>query len=474
MKILIINIIAVALLTSCGTENKKADANIKKWQLPEQLHVPKQEYASPVFVRTTNIKDRILNSKVSLNQQNIALIDAINLVMPQLSVVAADSVVVLNKKISVRFNNQGFGDYLKHLSNASKYHITINGNIVKVASSLSKSWDLSTLALSAQSSDASSSQEVTQKDDAPKLVNQSSAWQSMITELPKLLGDDATISSNERIGFIQVTASPDKIKLADRWIREVSAGLRKQIFFTVRIIEARSNKSDGSGIDFSLLSKGKQGNFGISAEAIATSASSGVIKIGTLLNTPLILGDANLEFILNFLEKQGKVRITNTPKILVANGITAKIKTGSNFDYIASVDSVTDQNGNVVTTPVIEKRDIGLGLELSAKIAKNNKLITVNVLPTLTAIKERNTVETGTGQSAQEVTLLDVALTQLSTQVLIKPGQSILIGGLSIDSLEKASKGVDNTILNSVFGSTQSGNSQTEIVILLTANLIVL
>lgn len=474
MKILSALIIA-ATLTGCGVEVKKTEVNAKKWQLPEQTHTPKQEYDTPVFIRTTNIKDKILNDKVSLNQQDITLIDAINLVMPQLSVVAADSVVLLNKKISVRFNNQRFGDYLKHLSSASKYHITISGNIVKVASSLSKSWDLSTLALSAKGP-SSSAQNIKQEDDAPRLVDQSGVndWQAMIAELPALLGDGATISSNERIGFIHITASPDKIKLADTWIKDIAAGLRKQVFFTLRIIETRSNKSDGSGIDFSLISKGKQGDFGISAEAVATSAGAGVIKIGTLLNTPLILGDANLEFILNFLAQQGKVKVTNTPKILVSNGTSAKIKTGSNFDYISSVESVTDQNGNVVTTPIIQKRDIGLGLELSAKVAKNNKLITVNVLPTLTAIKDSNTIRTGTGQTAQEVTLLDVALTQLSTQVLIKPGQSVLIGGLFIDNLEKASKGVDNTILNSILGSSQASNNKTEIIILLTADLIVL
>jgi type II secretory pathway component GspD/PulD (secretin) len=44
---------------------------------------------------------------------------------------------------------------------------------------------------------------------------------------------------------------------------------------------------------------------------------------------------------------------------------------------------------------------------------------------------------TGSGQSAQEVTLLDIALTELSTQVIVKPSQSILVGGLYADSIRR-------------------------------------
>jgi type II secretory pathway component GspD/PulD (secretin) len=45
---------------------------------------------------------------------------------------------------------------------------------------------------------------------------------------------------------------------------------------------------------------------------------------------------------LNFLRKQGNVRVDNQPNITVTNGREAYITTGDEFSYIASIKSATD------------------------------------------------------------------------------------------------------------------------------------
>ncbi|VVH62892.1 hypothetical protein BSPWISOX_2952 [uncultured Gammaproteobacteria bacterium] len=472
----LLSILLVTLLASCTNEIDKN--NPKKDVVdPQPIVINSAQSQAPVFIRTTNIKDKLLIQRININQQNISLIDAINLPMPSISVVAKDSEVLLNRKISIRANNQFFGDYLKQLSSVSKYHITLNGNMVFIASSLSKSWDLSTLAMrnpSTSNEDISVVVQDKKTKDAPQSVISAtqSDWQSIVDEIKAILGKGSIVSNNHKLGSIHATGRPDKMQLADKWIKELISGSQKQVFFSVAIIEKSISNSAGTGIDFSILSRKNKGVFnfdnknenglvfGLSPDALADGAFG--------------IGNLNLNVLLNILENDGVVKVTNQPTILITNGNSATLNTGNNIDYIASVKSSTDQNGNIVTTPVIKKQNTGLKIKISAKISKDNKRITVNVLPTISTVKSATKLATGSGQSAQEVTLLDIALTELSTQVIVKPGQSILVGGLYADSIAKTSKGLngDGDLLNVLFGSSNDSSSKKEILILLTPTLV--
>lgn len=477
----ILSIVSILFLSSCSSVVPNINDKSKTIELPVPINIKVKIKDAPLFVRSHLIKDKILNEKVSLNQQKTTLIDAINIVMPQMNIIVADSDVQLNKKISVRANKQTFKDYLQQLANASKYHISTDGKSVIIASVMSKTWDLSTLSMSSKAPQFTENKDennagktvVVQNKDAPRLqLNQlDNNWLSIVTELQKMLGPKAIVTSNKKIGIISAIASPDKIKIADTWLSDLAASSVKQVHLKVSIIETSINSADGSGIDFSLLLKGNKGTFGISNEAITNINNAGSINVGTLLKTPLVLGEVNLEFLLNFLAKQGQIKVTNFPNLKIINGNSGKLKTGSKFDYIASVKSSTDQNGNIVSTPVVKTKDIGLQLELTAKISKDNKRIVVNVLPVVSSIKSINKVLTGSGQTAQEVVLLDIALTELSTQVIVKPNETVLIGGLYADSLTNNSKGLNNSFLNNIFGSFQRSQNKTEILILLTAIL---
>jgi hypothetical protein len=96
----LLSILLVTLLASCTNEIDKN--NPKKDVVdPQPIVINSAQSQAPVFIRTTNIKDKLLIQRININQQNISLIDAINLPMPSISVVAKDSEVLLNRKISM-------------------------------------------------------------------------------------------------------------------------------------------------------------------------------------------------------------------------------------------------------------------------------------------------------------------------------------------------------------------------------------
>jgi type II secretory pathway component GspD/PulD (secretin) len=65
---------------------------------------------------------------------------------------------------------------------------------------------------------------------------------------------------------------------------------------------------------------------------------AGLVSIGSPLGTALNLGNKiSLSVMLNFLRKQGNVRVDNQPNITVTNGREAYITTGDEFSYIASI-----------------------------------------------------------------------------------------------------------------------------------------
>jgi hypothetical protein len=63
------------LLASCTNEIDKNNAK-KDVVDPQPIVINSAQSQAPVFIRTTNIKDKLLIQRININQQNISLIDA--------------------------------------------------------------------------------------------------------------------------------------------------------------------------------------------------------------------------------------------------------------------------------------------------------------------------------------------------------------------------------------------------------------
>lgn len=104
------------------------------------------------YVNITTSKKIILDERVTINQPRLAVMDALTLpaALNKANVIALDSGVNLGMKIGVRSQNSRISDYIRHIEGTTDYKIDVvqnaDGIVLKVASTITKSWDLAALA----------------------------------------------------------------------------------------------------------------------------------------------------------------------------------------------------------------------------------------------------------------------------------------------------------------------------------------
>ncbi len=450
MKLIII--LLSILLAACNTKSLNVK-NVKKTVAP--VFTPKPP---PIFVQITKPRNKLLNKTITINKQNITLIDAINSEVPEAVVIANDSGVNLTQSISVRFNGS-LSDYLSYLANITKYKLTPKNNNIIIKSKIQKSWNLA--ALSIITSNSQTNQAIGHNND-PK-------WQKIISSIQKIISKEAKIIDNQRTGDIFVIATPVDIDTINTYLTNIKNKSEQQVYLKVVVLDVTLNDDSATGIDWSVIQTGNRGSFGITQVANQVLDEAGVVSIGTVNNSTLISksGETSLKLLINLLSKQGAVRVENQPDLVVLNGNQAYISTGDEFSYVKSINANTDSQGNITTTAEIKRINVGVELQVTPKILDDGRIL-VNVVPVISSLKNFSNITSGN----QTFQTPNIVLQKLTTQAIVKSGQTLHLGGLIAEKISKASKSSTNAILRSLFSGIQSRFERREIAILITPELI--
>ena len=155
------------------------------------------------------------------------------------------------------------------------------------------------------------------------------------------------------------------------------------------------------------------------------------------------------------LQTRTKINILSTPKILAIHGKPAKVQVGGQQGY-----KVTTTNEGV-STESVEFIDTGTILDITPFIDDDNVMLEVK--PSIRSAR----IEEGVPV---------VNSTEVSTWLTAKDGETLFIGGLIQDSNTKTREAVPCLGgipgVGAVFGSTTRGIGKTELVILITPNII--
>ena len=461
ISLIILLITSMTFLVSCNQgikQNEGYDKYNKKNRLIKLSDLASEDNPE-IYVKITKPRDGLLNTIITINRQNISLINAISEAMPDINIKINDNKVNLKKVISIRYKGN-FENFLTHLSTLTGYHIELVGTVIHLSAQESRSWNLAALSINTSGADIN---QVTGH-------NLNKNWAKIISDIEKLLSKDATIIDNQQTGDIYVVAQPKEIILIDKFIKNTIIQAESQINLDITILDVLINKSSARGIDWSLVSEGSNGVIGIDGEAIQSIDGAGQLSLGTLNpNRLLNKGDVSVKLLINLLEKQGNVSIKNQPNITVTNGNQAYVSTGDEFSYVASINSNTDQSGNVTSNAQIKRLKVGVELQVTAKILTNDRVL-VNVLPIISSLQSFTTI----ASSAQSFQTPNIALQKLSTQVIVKNKSTIRLGGLIAERIANASKFLpdskphdDFSILGFLFDSNSQALEKREIVILI-------
>jgi general secretion pathway protein D len=279
--------------------------------------------------------------------------------------------------------------------------------------------------------------------------------QAPVVARAAVLSGDITIVPDPRSNSLLIRATAEDFELISAAVKELD--IRPlQVLIQVLIAEVRTNGSFFLGVD------AKAGPFKTSNGTVATATQSAGGTVGDFVLQVMHLGGMNIDATLTAAESNGDVRILSRPVIVAANNQQAQIMVGSQRPFIQVSRSLpTDA---ATRDQVVQYKEVGTKLIVRPTISPDGYVV-------LEVTQEVN-LATAEVQFNAPV----ISTRQVQTQLLIKDGQTVALGGLTDRQKDHSQGGVP--VLSSIpwigglFGHVSNSSSQTELFLFLTPHVI--
>ncbi len=188
------------------------------------------------------------------------------------------------------------------------------------------------------------------------------------------------------------------------------------------------------------------------------------------------LAGSKLQVLVHALEEDVRTNTLSKPIIMAANNQLASILIGTQFPIIQT--STSTQNTTIVGGSLQQYLNIGIQLQVRPQICgANDEYINLLVHPIVSSYTKTVDVKSGNGNSA--VTLVSYPIVdtrEAVTQMLLKDGESIVMGGLlkNIKSNENLGIPFLSKIpwIGNLFKRHTKDNSKTDLMIFITAKIV--
>lgn len=278
------------------------------------------------------------------------------------------------------------------------------------------------------------------------------------------------ISASEEINSIIVIGESIIVKGIKKIIDELDKE-KYQVYVQVRIVNINKTNSESIGLQYGFAAGNvspsglyaMSANFGSSA--ITGIANQSIVDylgtIGTATKSALSLGAT-----LNFLQTNGASRDISNPSILCVNNKESSIYVGKTISISSGQTAVAGS-----TTSSFKREDVGLTLKIKPRVSSGDK-VTLNVVTEL-----GNIVDSGLDSSGVAIRQPVTSKQTVQTEVILRNGESIIIGGLyqksEKDSVSKIPLLGDIPVVGKyLFSSNTNSITKDSLVVLITPYII--
>jgi general secretion pathway protein D len=268
------------------------------------------------------------------------------------------------------------------------------------------------------------------------------------------LHGSVTIVPDQLTNSLLVRASPEDFEVLTQAIDQLD--IRPlQVLIEVLIVEARHDRNFSLGADLNLPPQG----IGDDGTLGATLTGGG---LGDLVIRIMRLGHLDLDALLRTSQSKGDVEIVSRPVLLASNNTEARFLVGSQRPFVQVSRSLpTDAPAR---DQVVQYRDVGTKLTVRPTINQDGYVSLV--------IQQEISAATSETQFDAPV----ISTREASTQVLVRDGQTIVLGGLRDQQKDRSQGGVPVLsglpIVGGLFGSASRRSNTTELYLFLTPRIL--
>jgi general secretion pathway protein D len=272
---------------------------------------------------------------------------------------------------------------------------------------------------------------------------------------PSALSGAVTIVPDELTNSLLIRASQEDFDVLKQAVDQLD--IRPlQVLIEVLIVEVQHNRSLAFGTSFFLPPQGVDKGDG-TVDATVSGASLGDLVI-RLMN----LGHAQIDATLTAAASRGDVEIVSRPVLLASNNTEARFLVGSQRPFVQVSRSLPTETPS--RDQVIQYRDVGTRLTVRPTINQDGYV----------SLLIQQEVNQATSEVAFDAPVISTR--EAATQVLVKDGQTIVLGGLRDHQRDVTQGGVpllsSLPIIGGLFGSATRQTSETELYLFLTPRIL--
>jgi general secretion pathway protein D len=272
---------------------------------------------------------------------------------------------------------------------------------------------------------------------------------------PAALSGPVTIVPDELTNSLLIRASQQDYDVLKQGVEQLD--IRPlQVLIEVMIIEARRDRRFSFGADlFVPPQSADKGNGSVDA----TSLGGG---LGDLVIHLMNLGHAEIDATLRAAASKGDVQIISRPVLLASNNTEARLLVGSQLPFVQVSRSLPTDTPT--RDQVVQYRDVGTKLTVRPTINQDGYV----------ALLIQQEVNQATSEFQFDAPVISTR--EAATQVLVRNGQTIVLGGLRDQQRERTQSGIPILsgipIIGGLFGSADRSKTETELYLFLTPRIL--
>jgi general secretion pathway protein D len=231
-----------------------------------------------------------------------------------------------------------------------------------------------------------------------------------------------------------------------------------QVLIEVLIVEARQDRNFALGANVRVPRQNLGGDQTAEGELLGPVS----VGLGDIVLEFMNLGKPNIDAFLRLAQSRGDIEIVSRPVLVASNNTEARFLVGSQRPFIQVSRSLPTDTPS--RDQVVQYKDVGTELTVRPTINQDGYV-------SLLIQQEINAATSETQFDAPVISTREAM-----TQVLVKDGQTIVIGGLRDQQKDRVSSGVPILsgipIIGGLFGGQSRRTSRTELYLFLTPRII--
>lgn len=267
------------------------------------------------------------------------------------------------------------------------------------------------------------------------------------------------MQSDKRTNKMVVVDLPANIERIEKILKDLDERTR-QVLIEAKIIQVILNDKNQMGINWERVNNlDIKGNFEL--------ADKGALSPGVELSIGSLGDDKdNYTTFLQMLQTLGKTKTLSNPRITAINNEEAKIHVGTKEAYVTQTISQGETTSTIAES--INFVDVGVTLNVTPVINREG-MITMKIRPEVSSV-------TSTLNTAEGNVIPILSTSDTETNIMVKDGVTIIIGGLIKDEKIKSVSRVPILchipLIGLLFQRVSDETKKTELVVLLTPRII--